>query len=276
MSVFTMNDLISAYDLRVAPWAENAMNRIRIMRKNGLGSSAAKAMVLATLLVPAGLVAQDVGPVDQAQKVRNALPKEVADQITSIVQAASESGVPSGPLYDKALEGAAKRIPGPRIVPAVSAYADRLTAARRAMGITQERWLVAGADALSRGVSPDALTRVAQDGRPGGPMSVVILGDLVERGVPTDHALEVVSEAVRTGQEEADMGAISGTVDRMIREGDAPPDAAKRLVRHMRRGLAVRRMRDVRPDLVRDRPGPPVAPGADATKKPRPPGGSIG
>lgn len=273
MSVLKVNDLTSAIDLRVARRAKSAMNRIRITRTNEAKSLLTRLVILAALFAPVGLVAQDVGPVDQAQKVRDALPREVSDQIESIVRAASESGIPAGPLYDKALEGAAKRIPGPRIVPAVSAYADRLMTARRALGFTQERWIVAGADALSRGVSPDALTRVAQDGRPGGLMAVVILGDLVESGVPSDHALEVVSEAVRSGQEEADMGAISGTVDRMIREGDAPPDAAKRLVRHMQRGLAVRRMRDVRPDLVRNRPGPPVAPGADADKKPRIPGG---
>ena len=201
------------------------------------------------------------------------MPPEVASQVEAIVQAASEAGLPTAPLYDKALEGAAKRVPPARIVPAISSYADRLRTARQVMGLSREPWIVAGADALGRGVSADALSRVVDERANQGPMAVVVLGDLVESGVPTDHALEVVREAVRSGQEEADMVAISGTVDRLIREGDAPPDAARRLVRHMRRGLPVRRVHDVPRDLVRDRPGPPVAPGVETTDKPKPPGG---
>ena len=99
-------------------------------------------------------------------------------------------------------------------------------------------------------------------------MSVVVLGNLVESGVPADRALEVVMEAVRTDQGEADMVAISGTVDRMIKDGNSPRDAAGRLVRHMRRGLAVRRLHsDLPRDLIRDRPGPPVAPGVETVDK---------
>ena len=203
---------------------------------------------------------------DQAEKVRRALPPEAASRIEAIARSASEDGIPAGPLYDKALEGAAKRVPPARIIPAVAAYADRLRTAGRALGTTGTPWIVAGADALSRGVTPDALTDVARGGRDRGPISVVVLGDLVETGVPTDHALEVVREALRSRQAGEDIVAISGTVERMVRDGDAPRDVARRLVRHMRRGLPLRQIHDgVR--LVRDRPGPPVAPGVETLDK---------
>jgi hypothetical protein len=44
------------------------------------------------------------------------------------------SGVPDEPLYVKALEGAAKRVPPERLVPAVREYAARLGEARLALG----------------------------------------------------------------------------------------------------------------------------------------------
>ena len=213
------------------------------------------AALLAAFLLPVGVDGQD-----QAEKIRQAFPPDVADRIEAIARSASQDGIPPGPVYHKALEGAAKRVPAARIVPAVSAYADRLRVAGRALGTTRAPWVVAGADALSRGVSADALSEVAPAGRDGGPIPVIVLGDLVESGVPADQALEVVREALRSRQAREDMVRISGTVERMVRDGDAPRDVARRLVRHMRRGLPLRQM-------VRDRPGPPVAPGVDAIRK---------
>lgn len=264
MSVFTTSGGITRKGIEGDSLPGNGMKQeLKFMRiRTG-------ALLLAFMTLPVGAHAQD-----KAQKVREALPPEVATEVETIARAASEAGIPTGPLYDKALEGAAKRVPSARIVPAISAYADRLLAARQALGVRNEPWIVAGADAISRGVSTDALARMAPgDQGPRGPMSVVVLGNLVESGVPADRALEVVMEAVRTDQGEADMVAISGTVDRMIRDGNTPHDAAGRLVRHMRRGLAVRRLhRDMPRDLVRDRPGPPVAPGVETVDK-KPVGG---
>ena len=222
----------------------------------------------AALMLPSAAAGQDA-----ARKVRETFPADVAQRIEAIARSAEEAGVPSGPLYDKALEGAAKRVPAARILPAVNAYADRLLVARRALGTTQAPWIVAGADAISRGVSPEMLSRMAAGDLQRGPISVVILGDLVESGVPTDQALEVVREAMRSRQADADMAAISGTVDRMIRNGDAPRDVARRLVRHMRRGLPIRHLRDV-PRNLRDGPRPPVAPGVETIDKK--PGGVTG
>ena len=231
-------------------------------RTNGIMTGFRFALVLAALSLPGALAAQD-----GAQRIREAFPPAMAERIEAIVRSAAAEGVPPGPLFDKALEGAAKRVPPARIIPAVDAYADRLVTARRALGTTRAPMIVAGADALSRGVSPELLTQMADGEVQRGPMSVLILGDLVERGVPTDRALEVVREALRTRQAEADMAAISGTVERMVRNGDAPGDVARRLVRHMRSGLRIRQLRDVPRDLVRDRPGPPVAPGVETVDK---------
>ncbi len=141
------------------------------------------------------------------------------------------------------------------------------------MGPVADAWVVAGADAIARGVPTEVVGRVGAERRGDGPMSLVVLGDLVESGVPTDRAVEVVEEAMRSGQEEADFVAIPRAVDRFIRDGHSPHDAAVRLVRHMRRGLPVRRVTDVPNGLLQDRPGPPVAPGVEPVDRPRRSGG---
>ena len=231
-------------------------------RTNRIMSALRCALILAALSLPVPLTAQDA-----AQRIRETFPPEMAERIEAIARSAAAEGVPPGPLYDKALEGAAKRVPPARIVPAVDAYANRLVSARKALGTTRAPMIVAGADAIARGVSPELLSQMGDGDVQRGPMSVLILGDLVESGVPTDRALEVVREALRSRQAEADMAAISGTVERMIRNGDAPGDVARRLVRHMRQGLRVRQLRDVPRNMVRDRPGPPVAPGVETVDK---------
>lgn len=224
-------------------------------------------LALATLVLPVPGDAQD-----HTRKIRDAFPSAVAEEIEAIARSAGEAGVPMGPLYDKALEGAAKRVPPARVLPAVRAYANRMHVARDALETTREPWIVAGADALGRGVSAEMLAQVREGSDARGPMSLVVLGDLVESGVPADRALEVVREALRSNQAEADMAAISRAADRMIRNGAAPSDVVRRLVRHMRSGLPIRQMRDMRGNLLRDRPGPPVAPGVETVDK-KPSGG---
>ncbi len=54
---------------------------------------------------------------DQVARLREAYSPEAVAQIEVVVDAARRNGVPVGPLYDKALEGAAKRVPGRRQPP---------------------------------------------------------------------------------------------------------------------------------------------------------------
>lgn len=268
--------------LRSGTGIEDSM---KTARTNLIVVTARWAVVL-LLAVPLPAVAQE-----KVDKVRALLDPATADRIEQIALEAAERGIPVDPIYDKALEGAAKRIPGPRIVPAVAAYAGRLGTAHDALGLgATPAWVIAGADALGRGVTPAALTRLNAESRNTrvdgtaeerrGPAAVIVLGDLVASGLPNERAIEVMEEALRSGQGEADIVAIPRAVNRLIRDGNSPRDAAQRLVRDMRQGLRVRRVTGRPPGhLLVDRPKPPVAPGVEPIRRPirdgRPPGSRL-
>ena len=70
---------------------------------------ATRSLILVTALAAASsnaLLGQD-----RVARLREAYSPEAAAQIEAVVEAAGRDGVPVGPLYDKALEGAAKRVP---------------------------------------------------------------------------------------------------------------------------------------------------------------------
>ncbi len=213
---------------------------------------------------------------DQAARLREAYSPEAAAQIEAVVEAARSNGVPVAPLYDKAIEGAAKNIPAARVMPALRELSGRMQRAQNLLGGTRElAWVVAGADALLKGVQGDALTLIGQDAGSRTPMALVVMSDLVEDGVPAGRAMEVMREAlVRTTGDEG-LQDVTTQLRRLVRDGALARDAAGEVLRAMRDGVPLRRMRDSaprRPDAGPDaRPiARPIPQGSDPTRD-RPP-----
>jgi len=207
------------------------------------------AFVLATLMAigATGLAAQETA---RARAQRD-LPAEVFRDVEALANEMSSSGIPADPLFNKALEGMAKRVPADRLLPAVRAYAGRLGQARGALGPTASvPLLMAGADAIQRGVASETLRSLPSD-RPRSPVAVLVLAELLESGVPTDRALAVLRQAMEQRTRDVRMLDIPAQVRRLIRDGVPPREAMDRV----RRGLH------------RDRGGrfgPGVPPGDDA------------
>ena len=84
---------------------------------------------VALCLAVMGVGAQQT-PRERAQQT---LPPEVFRDLTTLAGEMAAEGVPAEPLYAKALEGAAKRVPPPALLPAVRAYAGRLGAAQASL-----------------------------------------------------------------------------------------------------------------------------------------------
>jgi len=119
--------------------------------------------------------------IDGRERARAALPSAVFEEVEQIAAAAARDGLPVRPLWDKALEGGAKRVPADRIASALAEYAARLGAARGVLGADLPAGaIVAGADALQRVVPAPALARVREGART--PMALVVLADLVGGG----------------------------------------------------------------------------------------------
>lgn len=139
------------------------------------------------LLAPLSLGAQGQG--DPAQRIEAARRR------------ADATGIPVSLLDLKVAEGRAKGAPADRIAGAVEVRLSLLSRAREAMGVAGRSLsaadLSAGADALSAGVSTEALgslTRTAPGDRRA--VAIAVLAQLVQEGDRSDRALERVRMAL--------------------------------------------------------------------------------
>ncbi len=178
------------------------------------------ALLLVLALVPGALEAQQ-------NRLDGRVDARTRAAVERIIDSARVAGLPAEPLIDKTLEGAMKGADPARIINAVSALSKRLAAARGALGAgTGDAELVAAAGALSVGVPPSMLVRL-RDANGGSSVAtpLVVLSDLVARGVPADTAsAALVALAMRGASEEAYL-ALQGDVARAIAAG-APPAVA--------------------------------------------------
>jgi hypothetical protein len=163
--------------------------------------------------------------------------------VQAAVDSARAAGLPTEPLVDKALEGARKRADGARITRAVTALAARLRVSRSNLGAgATESDLVAGAAALQAGVAADVLHQL-RAARPSGALAVplVVLSDLVTRGVPTDTAAAVVLLVARGGMGDDAFLTLQREVQRDVMGGAPPASAAAVRTRGVLAGGTVRR-----------------------------------
>jgi hypothetical protein len=163
--------------------------------------------------------------------------------VQAVVDSARAAGLPTEPLVDKALEGARKRADGARITRAVTALATRLRMSRSSLGAgATESDLVAGAAALQAGVAADVLHQL-RAARPSGALAVplVVLSDLVTRGVPADTAAAVVLLVARGGLGDDAFLTLQREVQRDVMGGAPPASSAALRTRGVLAGGTVRR-----------------------------------
>lgn len=228
-----------------------------------ISATAAEARV--TAQVPPQVTAQET----VRERARESLPSGVFQEVDALATGLNRDGIPAEPLFNKALEGMAKKVPVDRIVPAVSHYATQLRQAQEAFqDMGNGPLYVAGADALQRGVSQDVLRRLGRtegEDSPPTPMAVLVLADLVEAGVPGDRALGVLREAMRMRAREQEMLGISARVRQLMRQGQSAQDAAEQVRRALQRGRGGGGIGT-----------PPVPPGSEPSIRSRRQSGSFG
>jgi hypothetical protein len=163
----------------------------------------------------------------QDTRLTRRLDPTTAAAISRIVDSARVDGLPTEPLVAKALEGPIKGVPGDRIVVVVRAFADALRSARRALGTSAtEPEIVAAASAVISGVEPAVIAKLRST-RPAVPltMHLVILADLVSRGVPRDTAAGAVYSAARAGLSDAQITSFWKLIEADIAKGIRPAAA---------------------------------------------------
>ena len=182
--------------------------------------------LLATAGIVAGL-ALAPGPCAAADaRLADRLDHDTAAAVDELIDQAHAKGLPTEPLVARALEGASRQAPGPRIVAAVKNLAAALEAARDALGThSSTPELVAGAAALSAGVHADTLARLRQV-RPGSlVVPLVVLTDLVTRRVPAETASAAVLAATRARVRDRELMRLRERIGRDIGAGASPTNA---------------------------------------------------
>lgn len=147
-----------------------------------------------------------------------------------IFEAARADSIPLTVIEAKALEGTAKGVPAPRIHLAVERLAAQLMEARHALrealprATLSDAEIVAGSDALSRGVAAHEITALRRHLPPPGSVVVplAVLGDLVHQGIPADHARSVIERLLDAGVTQEHLAQIPALVNVALRVG-APP-----------------------------------------------------
>ena len=195
----------------------------------------------------------------QSEKLAGRFPPATEQQLRAIVDSAQHARIPSGPLVQRALEGAARAIEPARIVSAVRALHDRLVVARRALGDgANETELVAAASALYVGVSPDTLATLRREHRGARSIALplIVLADMVQQGVPRDTATGIILAFNRAGLDEQSYTALRQAVLLDIRSG-VPPAAAAAV---RARGALLGSPAAARPGVTRTLPSAPPSP----------------
>jgi len=189
-------------------------------------------LVLATTL-SRGLGAQDVS----ARLDRRVSP-EVQRAVRDIAADAAARGLPVDPLVQKAIEGAAKGVPGERVIAAVRALAGRLAEsmeAVRAGGVAAPNGDVVegGADALNAGISGRQVSELVRVSRPpyDPALTLQVAATLAALGVPAAQAFQLMQGMISAGRSPSDLLGLPGQVQAGVARGATPAQAAAGLAR---------------------------------------------
>jgi hypothetical protein len=185
-------------------------------------------LALSCLAVPALLSAQDV-------RLASRLDSATSAAVSAVVDSARAAKLPTAPLVNKALEGAAKGSDGTKIVTAVRQLAGRMGSSRQVLGSgTTPDEISSAAIALDAGVSAHdlAILRSAA-GKRTLTLPLAVLTDLVERGVPVPTATNQVASLLRSNVADADLTLYQRNVRFDIERGADPSTAATTRARGM-------------------------------------------
>lgn len=157
-----------------------------------------------------------------------------AANLRIIFQAAADQGIPTGPLINRALEGAARKVHPSKILQVVRDYSAAMSQAREALGVNAPASeLEAGASALISGLDLKAVAEV-REVRPTGTAVVplTVLTDIVKRGVPAKTARQAVTSLAKMpGSDDALRGLQVTVAKNAIRGPGMAVDALNRYLR---------------------------------------------
>lgn len=188
-------------------------------------------VVVTAVLVTVPLAAQ-VPAADPSARLREVLPADVAERVIARIAEARARELPAqavAALENRALKFAARGVAPADVERAVSQHADRMMQSREAIESARGarasgEEIDAGAEALRQGVDGAAVSALAKTAPSGRSLAVplFVLGQLVERGLPSDDALERVRERLTARASDRDLERMPGDAGRE-RAGERGP-----------------------------------------------------
>ena len=179
-----------------------------------------------------------------ADRLRDAPPAVVA-ALDSLLARAAARGLPGELLIQKAIEGTAKAAPPDRVIAALGALLGRLSvsaAAVRTGGLRapDDATIEAGAFALSAGLDSGTVSALAHEAAPARAAAVTlrVSGTLAALGVPATQVLELVTQALRSGESAGGLLSLPAQVQAAMAHGATPAAAAAGVARGQFRGRA--------------------------------------
>ena len=161
------------------------------------------------------------------------LDRESARAAQALTDSARAERLPAKALTGVLQEGLSQHANGTRIVHAMQDYLRALRGASVALGANStETELVSGAGDLLAGVSPAALTQIrAARGKEPVVVPLVVLGDLVARGVPASEAAVAIAGAAKSGLPDEQFNTLRQRVEQDIASGVAATTALESVTR---------------------------------------------
>jgi hypothetical protein len=205
---------------------------------------------LVSIAAPLRILAQD-------SRLTTKIPRETAAAITKLIDSARALSLPTDPLVGVALEGVNRHATNDRIVRAVREYIGALRTSRQALGDgATDAEVVSGAGVVLSGVNASVLHDL-RAARPREALTVplVVLADLVARGVPLDTATRAVYVATRAGARDADFTLLRHYIEQDISAGASPAAATSLRLRNVP-GVTPEDLQTQAPAMVPRRPNP--------------------
>lgn len=191
--------------------------------------------MFATLAVASGLVAGSLGAQapapDPSARLREALPAEVAERVIARIAEARARALPAVALEQRALKFAARGVAPAAIERAIGEQAERMAQAKAAIqagrgGRPADAEVEAGAEAIRHGVDGAEVSALAKSAPSGRSLAVplYVVGSLMDRGLPSDQALQRVNERLLARATDAELErlpaqAVAGRANRPAETG---------------------------------------------------------
>jgi hypothetical protein len=211
---------------------------------------------------------------DPSDRLREVLPADVAARVLATIADARVHNLPAQALAQRALKFAAKGVDPNAIAKSIADQEDRMEHAKNALDKVRDRnaaddEIEAGAEALRKGVTGSDVSELAKSAPSGRSLAVplFVIGNLVDRGLPSDEALARVLARLQARASDADIASLPNLPEQAAGGQSHKPTSTGRPATPGSQGLGVG------PAGSRPAGGPPAGVPANGGKRPTTPPG---